>query len=206
MLHRLWRYLRATLAAAGAWILVVTFTPLVPWAASRLSATWTDTDRGVLIVLGGSTVTFDESPPVHVIGDSTYWRAIHAIYLWRHGHFRTMLLSGEYSGETMKPFLIANGIPESAILVEDRSSSTRENVLFLKPILAGLSGPFVLLTSDYHTFRASRCFAKEKIRVETLPAPDILKRSNIRMARWQAFWELTVELAKIGYYRVHGWI
>ena len=75
-----------------------------------------------------------------------------------------------------------------------------------KPILAGLSGPFVLLTSDYHTWRASRCFVKEGIPVETLPAPDLLKRSGSLVPRWQAFWDLVVEVGKIGYYRFKGWI
>jgi uncharacterized SAM-binding protein YcdF (DUF218 family) len=202
MFHRLWQLLRAVSMAAGALLLIVTFTPLTPWVARRLTTTWTDTDHGVLIVLSGNTVT----GPYPVIGVNSYWRAVHAIHAWRHGHFRTLLLCGAYSGETIKPVLVANGIPENAILVEDRSTSTRENVLFSKPILAALPGPFVLVTSDYHTYRASRCFAKENVRVETLPAPDILKRSNSLAPRWQAFWELCSEIGKIGYYRVKGWI
>jgi uncharacterized SAM-binding protein YcdF (DUF218 family) len=198
--------LRAGVMAAGALILLVTFTPLVPWAGRQLSATWTDTDRGVLIVLAGDTITFSGPEPNHAIGQGSYWRAIDAIWVWRHGHFRTVLLSGLHSRETIKPLLVASGIPENAILVEDRSSSTRENALFVKPVLAGLPGPFVLLTSDYHTYRASRCFAKAGIPVETLPAPDLLKRSNTLVLRWQAFWDLGTEFVKIAYYRVKGWI
>jgi uncharacterized SAM-binding protein YcdF (DUF218 family) len=206
MLHRLWLPLRAALIFSGALILLITFTPLVPWAGRQLSATWTDTDRGVLILLGAGTVTYPGPEPNQVIGANSYWRAIDAIYVWRHGHFHTLLVAGAHSGETIKPLLITYGIPENAILVEDRSTSTRENVLFSKPILAGLSGPFVLVTSDYHMFRASRCFAKEKIHVETLPAPDLLKRSNTLLLRWQAFWDLAAEFVKIAYYRVRGWI
>lgn len=206
MLHRLWMPLRAGVMAAGALILLVTFTPLVPWTGRQLSATWTDTDRGVLIVLAGDTVTFSGPEHNQAIGQGSYWRAIDAIWVWRRGHFRTILLSGLHSGETIKPLLVANGIPESAIVVEDRSASTHENALFVKPVLAGLSGPFVLLTSDYHTYRAGRCFAKERIPVEVLPAPDLLKRSNTLVLRWQGFWELATEFVKIGYYRVKGWI
>jgi uncharacterized SAM-binding protein YcdF (DUF218 family) len=206
MLHRLWLGLRAVLLASGALVLAVTFTPLVPWAARRLSATWTDTNRGVLIVLGGSTVMYPGAEPNLAIGESSYWRAVDAIYLWRRGHFGTLLLSGVDTAETIKPLLLGGGIPESSIVVEGRSESTRENAVMAKPILAGLPGPYVLLTSDYHTYRASRCFAKEKIRVETFPAPDLLKRCNTLTARWQAFWDLAGEWAKIGYYRVKGWI
>jgi|SRR5271157_2700537 len=206
MLHRLWLLLRAVLMAAGAFTLLVTFTPLVRWAAGQLSATWTDTDRGVLVVLGGGTVTYAGPAPNQAISESGYWRAIHAIYVWRRGHFSTVLVCGRHSGETMKPLLVAGGIPASAILVEDGSDSTRENAQLAKPILAGLPGPFVLLTSDFHTWRARRCFAKEGIRVEALPAPDILKRSNAPVLRWQAFWEVAAEYARIGYYRFRGWI
>jgi uncharacterized SAM-binding protein YcdF (DUF218 family) len=206
MIRRIWIWLRAVLTVAGALILLVTFTPLVPWLGRQLSTNWTDTDRGVLIVLASGTVTYSGPEPNQAIGEGSYWRAIHAIYVWRHAHFRTLLLSGAYSAETIKPFLIANGIPENAILVENRSTTTRENVLFLEPFLAGLSGPFVLLTSDYHMYRASRCFAKEHLSVETLPAPDVLKRANSPIARWQAFWDVCAELVKIAYYRVKGWI
>lgn len=206
MLHRLWVLLRAMLAAVGALTLLVTFTPLVPWAASRLSNAWTDTDHGVLIVLAGGTVTYAGPGPNQTIGESGYWRAIHAIALWRHRHFHTVLVCGAYSGESIKPLLVANGVPASAILVERRSTNTRENALFAKPILAGLPGPYVLLTSDYHTWRAKRCFAKENIPVETLPAPDLLKRSSTLALRWAGFWELANEYVKIGYYRFKGWI
>jgi uncharacterized SAM-binding protein YcdF (DUF218 family) len=198
--------LRAAAMAAGALILLVTFTPLVPWTGRLLSATWTDTDRGVLIVLAADAITFSGPEPNLAIGQGSYWRAIDAIYVWRHGHFRTILLSGLHSAETVKPLLVASGVPESAIVVENRASSTRENALFVKPVLAGLPGPFVLLTSDYHMYRASHCFAREGIAVETLPAPDLLKRSNTLVLRWQAFWDLATEFVKIAYYRVKGWI
>ena len=47
MFHRLWQLLRAVSMAAGALLLIVTFTPLTPWVARRLTTTWTDTDHAV---------------------------------------------------------------------------------------------------------------------------------------------------------------
>jgi uncharacterized SAM-binding protein YcdF (DUF218 family) len=200
------RILRAIVLSAGALLLVVTFTPLVPWAARPLAHHWTDVDHGVLIVLSGSTIAYSGSPPQPLIGVDTYWRTIHAIHVWRSGHFQTILLSGADMAETVKPLLILNGIPESAILVENRAMSTHENALFSKPVLASLPGPYVLLTSDYHMFRAARCFAHEGIRVETLPAPDLFKRAGDRIERWPLFFELLREYVSIAYYRFHGWI
>ena len=206
MFRRIWIGLRALLAITGAFLLVVTLTPLVPWLGTRLCANWSGVDHGTLIVLSGDTTTLPDTSPSHIIGLGSYWRAVEAIYLWRHGHFEKLLVSGEHTEETIKPLLVANGIPESAIVVEDRARSTRENALYCQPILVGMSGPYVLLTSDYHSYRATRAFAKANVRVETMPAPDLLKRSNRLVSRWQCFWDLAGEFARVAYYRFEGWI
>jgi uncharacterized SAM-binding protein YcdF (DUF218 family) len=204
MLRRLLSLLRNAAAAVGALALIVTFTPLVPWTAERLSADWTDSDGNVLILL---IATGDPGlPGGSFIGIETYWRTAYALDAWRRGHFRTILACGKGSAETIKPLLIAYGVPESAILAEDRSTSTHESAAFAKPLLAGLSGPFVLLTSDFHMLRASRCFAHEKIPVATRPIPDILKRSRSLPLRWECFWTLVEEIGKLGYYWVRGWL
>jgi uncharacterized SAM-binding protein YcdF (DUF218 family) len=206
MLARLLSLVRLTLMAAGALLLTVTFTPIVPWTALRLSSNWTDADGDVLIVLGGSTITYPGFPSGRIIGESTYWRALSAVYVWRTGHFRNLLLCGADTEQTVKPLLIAYGIPEQAILVENRSTSTHENALFAKPILASRSGRFVLLTSDYHMFRAARCFARAGISVYSRPFPDVIKRSDSLMFRWQGFGLLSSELVRIAYYGLRGWI
>ena len=200
------RLFRNLLLITGALLLAVTFTPLVQWAARPLAAPWTDTNQGVLIVLSGSTSSYSDPAAKLMIGLDTYWRVVHAIYAWRHGRFRHILVSGDGTAESVKPLLIANGIPEAAILIEGSATNTRENAAFSKPILAGLPGPYVLVTSDYQMFRASRCFARQGVRVETLPAPDLFKRCNTRRQRWDAFWQLAGEAASIAYYRIHGWI
>ena len=190
----------------GAFLLIVTFTPLVPWTALRLSANWTDSDGDVLIVLGGDAITSSGFPSGKFVGEETYRRVLAAVYAWRTGHFHYLLLCGADIGLTVRPLLLASGIPESAILSEDQSTSTHENALFAKPILAGLSGRFVLLTSDYHMFRAARCFAHEHIQVVTRPCPDLSKNSRALAYRVPAFWTLSGELVKIVYYWRRGWI
>jgi len=62
MFARLLSIVRLALAAVGAFLLIVTFTPLVPWTALRLSANWTDSDGDVLIVLGGDAITSSGFP------------------------------------------------------------------------------------------------------------------------------------------------
>lgn len=60
--------------------------------------------------------------------------------------------------EAMKRYLLSRGIPESDILMEDASRTTRENLLFSKQILDSQAGRkyTALVTSNYHVYRALR--------------------------------------------------
>ncbi len=203
---RLWRIARALCLAMGALFLVVTFTPLVRWMMQPIAPHWADADRGVLVLLSGSATTYDGSPPSLLVGENTYWRTVHAIAIWRAGHFSKILVCGFGTEEMVKPILLAAGVPREAILIENRSETTHQNALFAKPILAGLAGPYVLVTSDYHMYRAARCFKHEGIAVETIPAPDIWKRYNNPRDRWDCFGSLIFEFAAIVNYRAHAWI
>jgi uncharacterized SAM-binding protein YcdF (DUF218 family) len=183
----------------------VTWSPLVPWTAAKLSDRWTDSDGEVLIVLGGSVIQPGD-PYETVLGESSYWRALHAVWAWKTGHFRYILLSGKDASAQMRLLLLAYGIPDSVILVENQSISTRENALFAKPILDRLGGRQVLLTSDYHMWRAARAFRAAGNNIIPRPFSDITKRANIRVARWQCFWQLLDEGLRIVYYAYQGWI
>lgn len=56
----------------------------------------------------------------------------------------------------MKNYLVENGIPESRIIMEDKSTSTDENLEFSFAILdsMGLGRDIVLVTDGYHQYRA----------------------------------------------------
>src|SRR5450432_2619975 len=123
LISRLLSALRLAVFALGTWLLIITFTPLVPWTAARLAANWDDRDGDVLIVLNGATVTSPGLPSGVALGLNSYWRALYAIHAWRRGHFRAILLSGAGTRETIKPLLVAYGVPESVIMVEDRSTN-----------------------------------------------------------------------------------
>ena len=106
----------------------------------------------------------------------------------------------------MAEFLKFQGVPAAAIHLETESRSTRENALYSAPLLKTLQGRKVLLTSDFHIFRARRAFAKAGAEVSVQPVPDVLKRSNRWLSRWPCFVDLVEETVKIGYYWVRGWI
>lgn len=59
--------------------------------------------------------------------------------------------------EAMRNYLVHNGISQQRIILENKSTSTEENLLFSKAILTkqGINHPkIIIITSDYHMFRA----------------------------------------------------
>ncbi len=60
--------------------------------------------------------------------------------------------------EAMKRYLLEQGIPESDILMEDKSTTTLENLQFSKNIIESREGRkyTALVTSNYHVYRALR--------------------------------------------------
>ncbi|MFJ8065454.1 YdcF family protein [Psychrobacillus sp. NPDC096426] len=54
----------------------------------------------------------------------------------------------------MKNFLLENGLAEERIIVENRSTSTYENLLFSQELLPDDVDSVTIITSDYHLYRA----------------------------------------------------
>jgi len=170
-----------------------------------LSGAWNEPKGDTLIVLGADTID-------DMIGESSYWRSVYAVRVWRERSFREVVISGGAGpGLTpaaiqMKGFLVCQGVPEASIRTETASTSTRENALFTARLLKDVPGRKVLLVSDYHAFRAYRCFRKAGLDVTPSPFPDALKRVGVWWKRWPAFIDLCIETGKIGYYQARGWI
>jgi uncharacterized SAM-binding protein YcdF (DUF218 family) len=181
--------------------LLVTFTPVTKWYAAELAGTWYEPHGDVLIVLGADTPTGD------FIGLASYWRCIYAVRFWREGNFRSVVISGGGGiADSMKRLVQFEGVPAEKIVVEDHATSTRENALFIAPILARMPGRKVLVTSDFHTYRSVRVFRKLGIEVTPRIFPYAAKRYNRWLDRWPVFLDLCLESVKIVGYRVRGWI
>ncbi|MSV28930.1 MAG: YdcF family protein [Bryobacterales bacterium] len=181
-------------------------TPLVRWWATWLSGPWTDAKGDILVVLAGSSMDGT------VLGESSYLRAVYAVWAYKQDGFRQVLVSGgapggkENEASLMRDFLVASGVPASAIRLETLSTSTRENAVSVSRMLAAEPRRKVLLTSDFHMFRASRAFKRAGLEIVPRPFPDAIKRSTRWPGRWTAFLTLVEETVKIGYYFARGWI
>jgi uncharacterized SAM-binding protein YcdF (DUF218 family) len=119
----------------------------------------------VIIVLGGGE-------------EGTTRRAIHAAALFRAGYAPMVLCAGGYApaGEVSEGARCAQvaaqyGVPSQAILVEERSMSTEENAIEAAALLRARGWTeAVLVSDDFHLWRAHWMFAREGIRTWTSPA------------------------------------
>ena len=204
-MRRAIRFIVSLLAVIGLLFIAVSSTPINFWWTNYLAGAWNDPRGEVLIVPGGDA--WQDS-----IGFSSYLRSVYAVRVWKQGGFRTVVVCGAGSAgqpsiaEQMRDFMVFEGIPAAAILVETESHSTRENAVHSKELLDKLSGRKVLLTSDYHMYRAYRAFRKAGIDVQARPFPDAIKLSMSWTNRWPVFLGLCIETTKIAYYFVRGWI
>ncbi|MBI3914953.1 MAG: YdcF family protein [Chloroflexi bacterium] len=109
----------------------------------------------VIIVLGSAVYPGGRASP------SLAARTQHAIQLYRAGYAPTLILSGGANGnlpseaEVMRRLATNAGIPADALLVEDQSHSTQENLVNSKRILDARGGRTALIVSDaFHLYRA----------------------------------------------------
>lgn len=194
------RWTARAVTLLGFLVLLVTVLPPT-WCIAWLAGPWTNSKGNVLIVLAGEGI--DEQ----MLGQNSYWRSVYAVWAWREGSFQKVLLSGESKvTHPMRDFLVSQGVPSEAIVIEAKSRSTHENAEMAVPILRTMQGPYVLMTSDFHMWRAHRAFTHAGIRVEPRPVPDAGKRAVQWNGRWPVFLELIKESTKIGYYKLRGWI
>lgn len=189
----------------GALLLIATVTPLNSWWIGWLADNWEAPRGEVMVVLGGDSI--DD----RTLGEMSFWRCVYAVWLWREGHFREVIISGGHDqgqaaiAEPMRMYLTAHGVPNDVIRMDSTSHSTRENALHVVAMLTPGTKP-VLVTSDFHMFRARRVFRKAGVEVAGFPVPDAIKRNNNWRMRWVIFLGLAEESAKNAWYRWQGWM
>jgi len=127
----------------------------------------------VIIVLGAG-LREDGRP-----GPALTRRTRHAAALWHDGIAPLVLCTGgqsEYYPRTeaaaCREILLAAGLPDEAILTEERSRSTEENAIYSKRLLDDLRLSRLVLVSDsYHMLRAGWLFGMQGIETYASPVP-----------------------------------
>jgi len=118
-------------------------------------------------------------------------RLRHVVALWRSGVADTVITTGGKQpgdrfteSEASTRYLVAAGVPESAIVGESTGSSTRESMRGVRDILTARSASSVLIVTDpFHALR-SRLIAEElgiEAYVSSTPSSLVRGRSNLRL-------------------------
>ena len=103
-------------------------------------------------------------------------------YLAENTDTKVIVTGGMGNGESVteasaaKRYLEGRGIAPERIYMEDQSTSTQENLLFSKDILArefDEDARLILVSSDYHLYRAQLVAKKQGLQVETMGNPSI---------------------------------
>jgi uncharacterized SAM-binding protein YcdF (DUF218 family) len=199
VLRKAGRWLNRLLAAIGLITVLVMATPIVSWWALAYAGPIEQPKGDILILLAAAR---DDRGGISF---SSYWRARHALLAWQTGGFKKIVISGG-EGPGILNFLIAEGIPREAMAAEWQSASTRENAIETARLIREMPGRKVLLTSDFHMYRAIRVFHKLGIEAAPMPVPDALRSAEHWNGRFPAFETMLVESAKIVYYRLRGWM
>ena len=81
--------------------------------------------------------------------------------------------------ESMRNYLIDKGVPESRILIEDRSDRTIENMRFSREAIESATGCDIaqsrvaFATTNYHVFRGYVCAHNTGMDVEGMASPTL---------------------------------
>ncbi len=108
------------------------------------------------------------------------WRRLTAAetYLRQHPDISVVVSGGQGSDEIMsealcmKNWLVDHGIPEERIFMEDRSSTTYENLKFSRAVITenDLPEQIIIVTNNFHSCRAAMIARKQGYSCTSVPA------------------------------------
>ncbi|MFW6028097.1 MAG: YdcF family protein [bacterium] len=174
-----------------------------------------------VVVLGGGISSVPPDWPYPDLGRGAD-RVWHAARLYHAGKAPLVVITGgrlQWLGdrtseaEAMKDFLDDLGVPSGAVLVEDRSASTRENAVFTAELLSkrGIDG-VLLVTSALHMRRALATFHAAGIDAipaatdfEVMPEPNHVLRWLPDAATLADSTRALKEFLGLWVYRWRGW-
>ena len=127
----------------------------------------------IVVVLGGGHTSDPELPLLSQINTSPLVRLMEGIRIYKKYPGAKLLLSGGGAfdpvseAEVMARVAREMGVPESDIILETESKDTRDEAMFIKPIVG--KEPFVLVTTASHIPRSMALF--KKLGMNPIPSP-----------------------------------
>lgn len=147
------------------------------WIATGPNVTGRESGEAGIVL--GAAVIGDAPSPVFAA------RIDHAAALYKAGRVKRLVLTGGRSPEdsiseaaAARAHAQGQGVPASAILIEDRSRTTRQNIDNARKVLGGAAGQPVLIVSDpLHMRRAMAMAADAGLNAQPAPTPTSRYRS-----------------------------
>jgi len=201
------RMVQVALAVLVAYALVF-HTNLLWWAAAPLKVSAAPAPADAIIVFAGGVGESGKA------GGGAEERVEQAVQLYKAGLSRHLVLSSGYvysfrEADVMRMVAIDQGVPADAIVLEQRSTNTHENVAFVHEILREHGWTSALLvSSSYHMRRALFVWHKTAPDITVIPAPPPRSQfyDHTRGASLEQIGGILHEyLAILDYWR-RGWI
>lgn len=150
----------------------------------QYSSVYSESKSDVAIVLGAGTYNDHVSPIFRE-------RINQALYLYNMGLVKKVIFTGGYGNgqaksdsQLAKEFAIAEGMPDSVILIEESSKYTIENLSEAKSLMDSLNLRTALVVSDpLHMKRAIALAEKMNIECKSSPTRTSMYRSTIPKAK-----------------------
>ena len=177
-----WRLTQtALLLLLGTWLLSLALVMI--W--ERLD---TEKPAHAIVVMGAAQYDGKPSPVLRA-------RVDHAIALWRRGLAPKLITTGgRGAGDTTteaaveRRYAVAHGVPESAIMMEPESRSTRESLRNVAAMLGKDARDVILVSDPFHMLRLAILAHRFGLRPRTSPTPT----SPITANR-SAYWNYTLQ-------------
>jgi uncharacterized SAM-binding protein YcdF (DUF218 family) len=165
-----WRAGQAMIGAVALYLLLFQ-TNFVWWCARPLKVTAPPRSSDAIVVFAGGVGESGRA------GGGAQERIKQAVDLYHGGYAPYLVLSSGFvysyhEAEVMRTLAIDQGVPSSAIALEEHATNTYENVKFVDEILRDHRWRRILLVSSpYHMRRALMVWRKQAPDVEVIPAP-----------------------------------
>ncbi len=180
---------RGVVLALFALLIAGVLTPIALYAEVRRGERGSVTGTADAIVVLGAAILPNGTPTQAVRG-----RVRKAVELYRAGYAPVIVMtggvgaSGYSEAATMQALAVAQGVPESAVVIEGAATRTLESAEYVAALSrevrqAGQGGNWrrVIVVSDpFHLARSGRLFAAAGFDVQTAPADDWYYSSQSR--------------------------
>lgn len=170
------------------------------WETGRMRPQDIQQPYEVGILLGGYA-DFTVDAPDGILSLQRSNRLTTALELFKTGKIKRLLLSGgsglllgkeSVESEVVRDYLREVGVPDSAILIDNKSRNTYENAVYSKAIIESLppGTTCLLITSAWHMRRAEGCFNKVGLDCQSFGTDYFSVKVNGNFLRWiEPDWE-----------------